>query len=142
MRTFRTLLVVAVAFGAVVVFSSGAGAASTPSPKFCANYTKVTQQLSKLDPTTSSKGQYDGTRFKTFSKGLSNLAKSASGKLKSDLKTMASFFKSLGSVNSAPAAAKFYGTKGSALKKYTAAATDFATAGISCYTATSTVTTG
>jgi hypothetical protein len=53
---------------------------------------------------------------------LSSLAKSASGKLKSDINKMASYFKLLGSEGSAVNVGKYLQSHPSALKDYSSAA--------------------
>jgi hypothetical protein len=134
MRTFRTFLVVTIAFGAFVAFSAGAGAsvrsASTPSPKFCAKYVQVTKQLGSARPGS----KYNASFLKTLGTALSNLAKSASGKLKSDINKMAGYFKLIGSQGSALNSEKYLQSHPSSVKDYSSAATDFVTAGAQCVT--------
>jgi len=138
MRIFRTFLVVAIAFGAFVAFSPGAGAstrsASTPSPKFCAKYVQVTKQLGSAERPNGSK--YNASFLKTLGTALSNLAKSASGKLKSDINKMAGYFKSIGSQGSAINAGLYLRSHPSAVKDYSSAVADFVTAGVRCVTTT------
>jgi hypothetical protein len=133
MRMLRTLLVVTVALGASAFLAGSGGASapavSTPSPKFCAGYQKVTKQLETIG---ISKGKYNGGALKKIGKSLSNLAKSASGKLKSDIKAMAAYFNAIGSQGNALSAQQYVVGHSSILKNYTNAATDFVTAGASC----------
>jgi hypothetical protein len=137
MRTFRTFLVVTIVFGAFLAFSAGAGAsvpgASTPSPKFCAKYMQVTTQLGSVRPTGSN---YNARFLKTLGTALSNLAKSASGKLKSDINKMAGYFKSIGSQGSAINAGLYLRSHPSAVKNYSSAVSDFLTAGAHCIATT------
>ena len=132
MRMFRTIIVVMIALGTLVTFAASAGA-STPSPKFCAKYLQVDKQLSSAKPTGT---KYNAGFLKTVGNTLSNLAKSASGKLKSDVNTMASYFKLIGSQGNALNAEKYLQSHPSSLKNYSSAVKDFITAGAQCVTPT------
>ncbi len=137
MRAVRTLLVVTIALGAFVAFSAGAGAsvrdASTPSPKFCAKYVQVTKQLDRARPTGNT---YNVSFLKTVGKSLSNLAKSASGKLKSDINKMAGYFTLVGNQGNAVNAGKYLRSHPTAVKDYSSAVQDFVTSGLQCSTTT------
>jgi len=137
MRIFRTVLVVTIALGTVVAFSAGAGAsvpgASTPSPKFCAQFAKVDKQLSNTKPTGTN---YSASYLKTVGNALSSLAKAGSGKLKSDINKMAGYFKLIASQGGSINAAKFLQSHPSSLKDYSSAVKGFLTAGAQCSTTT------
>ena len=132
MRMFRTIIVVMIALGTFVTFAASAGA-STPSPKFCAKYLQVDKQLSSAKPTGS---KYNAGFLKTVGNALSNLAKSASGKLKSDINKMAGYFKLIGNQGSALNAEKYLQSHPSSVKAYTSAVGDFVTSGAQCATTT------
>jgi len=137
MSSFRALLAVVIVLGALGALATAAGATSGPSPKFCSSYVETTSQLDQLHPTG---GKYDLGALKSFGKSLSNLTKSTSGKLKSDVKTMAGFVNALASQGSSLAAEKYLATNTSAVNKYEKATADYVSAGAACASTTTTTT--
>jgi hypothetical protein len=132
LRTLRTLLVVPIVLGAFVACSAGAGAsvpaASTPSPKFCQKYPEVTKQLNRA----TSGSNYDSSSVKSLPRGLSELAKLASGKLRSDINKMASYFTAVTSQRNPLGVGKFLASHQKLSADYAKAATNLLAVGRQC----------
>jgi len=141
MRPLRLLVIAALALGVFVAASPAGAASSTPSPKFCAAAKKTTNDLENVHPST--KNAFNPSGFKKVSSDFSKLAKSASGKLKSDIKVMAGYFKALANISNPGDYAKYLVGNRSSLQKYEKSATNFGVALATCETVvTTTPTTG
>jgi len=124
MRRLWILMAALMAFGALAVVAPGAGAASTPSPKFCAAVQKIGTNGSGAksnDPTALAK---DANQFKAAGKLAPGNVKSAANNIASVLSKVKNYAKNPTDL------AKLYSS--SDFSKYTKSITTFFTYSASC----------
>ena len=124
MRRLWILMAALMAFGALAVVAPGAGAASTPSPKFCAAVQKIgtgSSSGSSNDPTSMAKY---ASQFKAAGKAAPGNVKSAANNIASVLSKVKNYAKNPTDL------AKLYSS--SDFSKYTKSITTFFTYSSTC----------
>jgi hypothetical protein len=121
MRRLWILTAALVALGGFAAFAPAAGAASTPSPKFCTAINKIGDTSSKTP---------SGSQAKTAAKQFKAAAKFAPAKVKSAMNTIASYLSKIGSIKNPTDLAKIYTSDG--FKSYSKAIITYVGAATEC----------